>query len=100
MRAPRSRVRSTAVRASRRSRRARPLGESAFRGLLGLLWLRGGSTEAAAHVVERARVVGLGEDLVGRSFLDDAAGLVLAGEEERAVLQHALRLLHVVRDDD
>src|SRR5690242_14564556 len=57
------------------------------------------SAEAAADVVERARVGGTVEDRLGPAGFHDAAGLVLAGEEERARMRHTLRLLHVVRDD-
>src|SRR3954453_6432559 len=53
------------------------------------------SAELPGDVVLGARVVGLGEDLLGLAVLDQ-----LAVEHERRGVGHARRLLHVVRDDD
>src|SRR3954468_4986050 len=52
-------------------------------------------TELSGHVLLRARVVRLREDLVGRPDLDE-----LAVEQERGRVGHARSLLHVVGDDD
>jgi hypothetical protein len=56
--------------------------------------------EAAVDVVRGARVLRVFEDVLGGARLDDAAGLVGGGQEERAVVRDPLCLLHVVGDDD
>jgi hypothetical protein len=56
--------------------------------------------EAAVDVVRGARVLRVFEDVLGGARLDDAAGLVSGGQEERAVVRDPLCLLHVVGDDD
>src|SRR5437773_1001358 len=59
------------------------------------------SSEAPGDVVLGAAVVGLGEDLGGRTHLDQAPRLAGPGDvEEGSRVADARRLLHVVGDDD
>src|ERR1035438_2255844 len=58
------------------------------------------SAEATEGVVQRARVDGVVEDLLGGVELDKFTGAVLTHEQERAVVRDASGLLHVVRHDD
>src|SRR5262245_15276732 len=60
----------------------------------------GRSAEAAVDVVGGPGVLRVLEDLRRGAGLDDAARLVLGGQEERAALGDPLGLLHVVGDDD
>src|SRR5579862_9547934 len=60
---------------------------------------RARSAEAAVYVVRGTRVDRGLEHPLGRARFHDVAGGSLSGEEERAVLGHPLRLLHIVRDD-
>src|SRR5262245_39272566 len=52
--------------------------------------------ETSVHVVGGPRVLRVTEDPIGGADLDDAAGLVLRGQEERRLVGDSLRLLHVV----
>src|SRR3954451_10560262 len=58
-----------------------------------LVW--GMSAELPGHVLLRAIVLGIGEDLLCGRVLDE-----LAREHERRRVGHTRGLLHVVRDDD
>src|ERR1039458_2868865 len=58
------------------------------------------SAEASMDIVRGPFVVRAVEDLFGRAGLDDPSWLVLGRQEEGTGVAHALRLLHVVGDDD
>src|SRR6476469_8521929 len=57
---------------------------------------RARSAEPPLHVVGGARVIGIGEDHLGRPELHDPPRLALVDVEKGALLRDPLRLLHVV----
>src|ERR1700722_20010098 len=58
------------------------------------------SAEATIDIILSSRVGGVLEHLLGWPGLDNLSRLVLLCEEERAVVRHSVRLLHVVGHDD
>src|SRR5262249_52452536 len=64
-----------------------------------LVAMPGRSAEPARHVVECAGIIRVGEQLVRRAGLHDAARLSqFLDEKERALMRNSGRLLHVVGD--
>src|SRR5580700_1182470 len=58
------------------------------------------SAKATVDVVRRPGVLRVFEELPGWPGFDDVTRRIMRSQEKSTVIRHAVRLLHVVRDDD